>query len=121
MMYLLCCIVSCYNTAKRKQLWKGVMVLETVFTKIKKTGIVPVVKLEDAKDATALAKALIDGGLPCAEITFRTAAAEESIRNITGAYPDMLVGAGTVLTIDQLERAWAQGLSLLSRPGLTRR
>ena len=53
---------------------------EILFDKIKKIGIVPVVKLEDAQDAKPLAKALCDGGLPCAEVTFRTEAAEESIR-----------------------------------------
>ena len=63
---------------------------------IKSLGVVPVVVLEDAKDAKPLAKALVEGGLPCAEVTFRTAAAEESIRLMTEAYPDMLVGAGTV-------------------------
>ena len=96
---------------------KGVIKLETVFKKIKNTGIVPVVKLEDAKDAVALAKALMDGGLPCAEITFRTAAAEESIRNIVNAYPEMLVGAGTVLTLDQLEKALNAGAKFIVSPG----
>ena len=91
--------------------------METVFQKIKKTGIVPVVKLENAADAVALAKALIDGGLPCAEITFRTAAAEESIRNIVNAYPDMLVGAGTVLTLDQLDKAVTAGAKFIVSPG----
>ena len=91
--------------------------METIFQKIKKTGIVPVVKLEDAKDAVALAKALIDGGLPCAEITFRTAAAEESIRNIVNAYPDMLVGAGTVLNLGQLDKALGAGAKFIVSPG----
>ena len=91
--------------------------MESIFHKIKKTGIVPVVKLEDAKDAVALAKALIDGGLPCAEITYRTAAAEESILNIVKAYPDMLVGAGTVLTLDQLEKAISAGAKFIVSPG----
>jgi len=93
------------------------MVLETVFQKIKNTGIVPVVKLENAKDAAALAKALIDGGLPCAEITFRTAAAEDSIRSIVNTYPDMFVGAGTVLTLDQLDRAINAGAKFVVSPG----
>lgn len=91
--------------------------METVFQKIKKTGIVPVVKLDNAKDAVALAKALIDGGLPCAEITFRTAAAEESIRNIVNAYPEMLVGAGTVLTLEQLDKAINAGAKFVVSPG----
>ena len=91
--------------------------MDKMFQKIKKTGIVPVVKLEDAKDAAALAKALIDGGLNCAEITFRTAAAEESIRNIVNAYPDMLVGAGTVINLEQLERALNAGAKFIVAPG----
>ena len=91
--------------------------MDTIFQKLKKIGIVPVVKLEDAKDAVALAKALMDGGLPCAEITFRTAAAEDSIKNIVNAYPDMLVGAGTVLTLDQLERALNAGAKFIVSPG----
>ena len=76
--------------------------LEERFEKI---GIVPVVVLDDAKDALPLAKALCNGGLPCAEITFRTAAAADSIRAITKEYPDMLVGAGTILTIKQVQDA----------------
>ena len=91
--------------------------METMSRQIKKTGIVPVVKLENAKDAVALAKALIDGGLNCAEITFRTAAAEESIKNIVSTYPDMLVGAGTVLTSDQLEKALGAGAKFIVSPG----
>ena len=64
-------------------------------------GVVPVVVLNDAKDAEPLADALVKGGLPCAEVTFRTDAAEESIRIMAQKYPDMLVGAGTVLTVEQ--------------------
>ena len=85
---------------------------------IRKTGIVPVVVLDDAKDAVPLAEALIRGGLPCAEVTFRTAAAEESIRRITEKYPDMLVGAGTVLTTEQVDRAVAAGAKFIVAPGL---
>ena len=69
-----------------------------ILEKIKKIGIVPVVVLEDAKDAAPLAKALIEGGLPCAEVTFRTACAEECIRIMHEEYPEILLGAGTVLT-----------------------
>ena len=72
--------------------------MNEVLEKIQKIGIVPVVVLDDAKDAAPLAKALCEGGLPCAEVTFRTAAAEESIRIMAKEFPDMLVGAGTVLT-----------------------
>ena len=78
----------------------------------------PVVVLDDAKDAAPLAEALIEGGLPCAEVTFRTAAAEESIRIMAEKYPDMLVGAGTVLTIDQVNRAVKAGAKFIVSPGL---
>lgn len=86
---------------------------------IKKTGIVPVVVLDDAKDAEPLAKALMEGGLPCAEVTFRTAAAEESIRIMSEKFPEMLVGAGTVLTVDQVNRAVKAGAKFIVSPGLT--
>lgn len=79
--------------------------------------IVPVVVLEDEKDAGPLAKALCEGGIPCAEVTFRTDAAEESIRVMTEAYPDMLVGAGTVLSTQQVDRAVAAGAKFIVSPG----
>lgn len=82
-----------------------------------KMGVVPVVVLNDAKDAAPLADALCEGGLPCAEVTFRTAAAEESIRIMTQNHPEMLVGAGTVLTIDQVERAIGAGAKFIVSPG----
>ena len=85
--------------------------------KIQKIGIVPVVVLNDAKDAEPLAKALCDGGLPCAEVTFRTAAAAESIKIMTTKFPEMLVGAGTVLTTEQVDRAVAAGASVIVSPG----
>ena len=85
--------------------------------KIAELGVVPVVVLEDAKDAEPLAKALCEGGLPCAEVTFRTAAAEESIRRMCEAFPDMLIGAGTVLTIDQVDRAVGAGAKFIVSPG----
>lgn len=85
--------------------------------KIQAMGVVPVVVLNDAKDAEPLAGALVRGGLPCAEVTFRTAAAEESIRRMAAAYPDMLVGAGTVLTTEQVDRAVAAGASFIVSPG----
>ena len=81
-------------------------------------GLIPVIKIENPDDAVPLAKALIDGGLPAAEITFRTACAAEAIKNITEAYPDMLVGAGTVLTCEQVDAAIAAGSKFLVSPGL---
>lgn len=91
--------------------------MDAVLEKIQKIGIVPVVVLNDAKDAEPLAKALCEGGLPCAEVTFRTDAAEESIRIISEKYPEMLVGAGTVLTTEQVDRAVAAGARFIVSPG----
>ena len=84
---------------------------------IKEIGIVPVVVLNDANDAEPLAQALVEGGLNCAEVTFRTDAAEESIRRISAKYPDMLVGAGTVLTTEQVDRAVHAGAKFIVSPG----
>ena len=80
-------------------------------------AVIPVVVLNDAKDAIPLADALVEGGLSCAEVTFRTEAAEESIRLMCGKYPGMLVGAGTVLTIEQVERAVGAGAKFIVSPG----
>ena len=91
--------------------------MNSIEEKIAGCGVVPVVVLEDAKDAAPLADALVKGGLPCAEVTFRTDAAEESIRIMTKAYPDMLVGAGTVLTTEQVDRAVAAGAEFIVSPG----
>lgn len=91
--------------------------MSTVTEKISTLGVVPVVVLEDAKDAAPLAKALVEGGLPCAEVTFRTDAAEESIKIMTSEYPDMFVGAGTVLTIEQVDRAVSAGAKFIVSPG----
>ena len=86
--------------------------------KLYEIGLIPVIKIENPDDAVPLAKALIDGGLPAAEITFRTACAAEAIKNITEAYPEMLVGAGTVLTTEQVDAAIAAGSKFLVSPGL---
>lgn len=80
-------------------------------------GIVPVVVLNRVEDAKPLAKALCDGGCKCAEVTFRTDAAEESIKIMSEEYPEMLVGAGTVLTIDQVDRAVNAGAKFIVSPG----
>ncbi len=85
---------------------------------LKKIGIIPVVVLNDAKDALPLAERLVKGGLPCAEVTFRTEAAEESIRQIAKAFPGMIVGAGTVLNIEQADRAIDAGAKFIVSPGL---
>ena len=92
--------------------------MDVVLKRIQSLGIVPVVVLNDAKDAAPLAKALREGGLPCAEITFRTEAAEESIRIMVQEYPDMIVGAGTVLTTEQADKAVEAGAKFIVSPGL---
>jgi len=84
---------------------------------IGKTGIVPVVVLNNASDAEPLAEALIKGGLPCAEVTFRTDAAEDSIKAIAKKFPEMFVGAGTVLTTEQVDRAIGAGAKFIVSPG----
>ena len=92
--------------------------MNDVLTKIHEAGIVPVVAIDDAKDAPALAQALVAGGLGVCEITFRTDAAQEAIRNITREVPGMMTGAGTVLTKDQADRAVKAGASFIVSPGL---
>jgi 2-dehydro-3-deoxyphosphogluconate aldolase/(4S)-4-hydroxy-2-oxoglutarate aldolase len=88
-----------------------------VLKRIGDLGIVPVVKIDDAKDALPLARALVDGGLPIAEITFRTAAAEQAIKNIKDSCPDIFVGAGTVLSVEQVKRAVDAGAAFIVSPG----
>lgn len=91
--------------------------MKTIAEQMAEMLVVPVVVLNDAKDAKKLADALVEGGLPCAEVTFRTEAAEESIRIMAEKYPDMLVGAGTVLTREQVDRAVAAGAKFIVSPG----
>ena len=85
--------------------------------KIAQLGIIPVIKLNDPADAVPLCRALMNAGLPVAEITFRTAAAEEAIRRASEELPDMLIGAGTVLTCDQADRATRAGARFVVTPG----
>ncbi|MBR4456705.1 MAG: bifunctional 4-hydroxy-2-oxoglutarate aldolase/2-dehydro-3-deoxy-phosphogluconate aldolase [Solobacterium sp.] len=85
--------------------------------KIAACGVVPVVVLDDAKDAKPLADALVEGGLPVAEVTFRTACAADVIRIMSEAYPDMLVGAGTVLSVEQVKKAVECGAKFIVSPG----
>lgn len=85
--------------------------------KIKSFGVIPVVVLENAEDAKPLAEALVKGGLPVAEVTFRTAAAKESIRIMSENYPEMLVGAGTVLSVSQVDEAVEAGAKFIVTPG----
>ena len=89
----------------------------TILDKIGELGVVPVIAIENAADAPQLGRALLAGGLPCAEITFRTAAAPEAIRLMTAECPDVMVGAGTVMTVAQAEQAAEAGVKFVVTPG----
>ena len=91
--------------------------MNEVLMKIGQMGIVPVVVLNDVKNAVPLAQSLINGGLPCAEVTFRTEAAQQSIAEISKNFPQMFVGAGTVLTTEQVDRAVDAGAKFIVSPG----
>lgn len=91
--------------------------MSNVLTELCGYGVVPVVVLNRAEDAKPLAEALVKGGLKCAEVTFRTEAAEESIRIMSSSFPEMLVGAGTVLTTEQVDRAVGAGAKFIVSPG----
>ena len=91
--------------------------MNEVLMKIGQMGIVPVVVLNDVKNAVPLAQSLINGGLPCAEVTFRTEAAQQSIAEISKNFPQMFVGAGTVLTTEQVDRAVDTGAKFIVSPG----
>lgn len=95
--------------------------MNDILKKIGLYGIVPVIKIEDAEKAVPLARALCEGGLPVAEITFRTSCAAEAISAITKEFPDMLVGAGTVLTPEQADAAVKAGAKFIVSPGLNPR
>lgn len=92
--------------------------MNAVLEQISKIGIVPVVKIDKAEDALPLAKALCAGGLPCAEVTFRTDAAAEAIKIMTDNFPNMCVGAGTVLNKEQVDAAVQAGAKFIVSPGL---
>lgn len=89
----------------------------TILEELSKIGIVPVIKIDDVEKAVPLAKALVAGGIPCAEVTFRTAQGEEAIKRIAKEVPEVIVGAGTVLTVDQVDRAIAAGAKFIVSPG----
>lgn len=92
--------------------------MNEVIKQLGKYGLVPVIKIDNVDDAVPLGKALCDGGLPVAEVTFRTAAAEEAIRRMSKELPEMLVGAGTVLTTEQVDKAVGAGAKFIVSPGL---
>jgi 2-dehydro-3-deoxyphosphogluconate aldolase/(4S)-4-hydroxy-2-oxoglutarate aldolase len=90
--------------------------MNEIFDNFEKIRIIPVVTINDVNDAAPLADALVEGGLPCAEITFRTDTAAEAIHSLSGR-TDLLLGAGSVLNIDQLERAMDAGARFIVSPG----
>jgi len=89
----------------------------TVLERIKHAAVVPVVVLENADDAVPTAKALLSGGVDVMEITFRTAAAADSIERVAEECPEMLVGAGTVITLEQCKKAVSLGAKFIVSPG----
>ena len=91
--------------------------MKEIAEKFQKIGVVPDVVLEDTIDAVPLAKALVEGGLPGALVTFRTEAADESFRLLAEQFPEMLVGAGTVLTTEQVDAAVGAGAKFIVSPG----
>lgn len=94
--------------------------MKSLITQIEEKKLVPVVKLDRVEDAVPLAQALCDGGLPVAEVTFRTEAAYESIKSMKRAFPDMIVGAGTVVNVEQAKKALDAGSSFIVSPGFSR-
>lgn len=93
--------------------------MNELHNRISQIGIVPVIKLSHPQtDAVPLAKALIEGGIPVAEVTFRAAGAAEAIKRMREAYPEMLVGAGTVLSLRQVDEALEAGAQFIVTPGL---
>ena len=102
---------------KRARGWRGNK--QGVFDQLGSLGVVPVITINDAKHAEPLCRALNDGGINCIEITFRTAAAKQAIKNAAAAnIPGMLIGAGTVLSVAQAEEAVAAGAAFVVAPGL---
>ena len=91
--------------------------MSDTLTQIGHIGIIPVVALDDPTQAVLLAQALLDGGLPCAEFTFRTTAAAAAIQAASQAFPNMLIGAGTVLSVAQAKEAVAAGAKYILAPG----
>ena len=92
--------------------------MNQILEEISNIGVVPVVAIDHKYDAAPLADALTKGGLPCAEVTFRTPAAEESIRIMADQFPDMLLGAGTVLTTEQADPCHCRRSKIHCKPRL---
>lgn len=97
------------------------MLAADINDRLKRIRVLPVIVIDDTADAVPLARALSDGGLPAAEITLRTKAAAEALRRISGECPEVLAGAGTVLTPDQVDQAHEAGAMFVVAPGFSRR
>jgi 2-dehydro-3-deoxyphosphogluconate aldolase/(4S)-4-hydroxy-2-oxoglutarate aldolase len=95
--------------------------MEPLFETLGRIGLIPVVRIDHPEKATRLAESLTSGGLPCAEITFRTAGAAEAIQRIAKSHPDVLLGAGTVLEVEQAQRAVDAGARFIVSPGFARK
>ncbi|EJD6377700.1 MULTISPECIES: bifunctional 4-hydroxy-2-oxoglutarate aldolase/2-dehydro-3-deoxy-phosphogluconate aldolase [Providencia] len=91
--------------------------MNQLLERIKKLNVVPVITINSAEHGAPLAKALVENGLPCAEITFRTPAAVQAIKNMRAAYPELLIAAGTVLTTEQVDQAIEAGVDFIVSPG----
>lgn len=103
---------------KIKKIKEEVFIVNKIDEKIRLYGIMPIITIENVEDAVPTAKALCDGGLPIAEVTFRTSQAKEAIKEITKAFPDMLMGAGTVLTKEQVDQSIEAGAKFIVTPGI---
>ena len=91
--------------------------MTTLNEKLAALKVVPVIAINNADDAVPLAKVLVENGLPCAEVTFRTPAAAEAIRRMREAYPEMLIGSGTILTTAQVDESIEAGVDFVVSPG----
>ena len=91
--------------------------MNQLLERIKKLNVVPVITINNAEHGAPLAKALVENGLPCAEVTFRTPAAVQAIKNMRAAYPELLIAAGTVLTTEQVDQAIEAGVDFIVSPG----
>lgn len=93
--------------------------MNQLIEKLKKISVVPVITINKAEHGAPLAQALMENGLPCAEVTFRTPAAVQAIKNMRAAHPEILIGAGTVLTTQQVDQAIDAGVDFIVSPGFT--
>lgn len=91
--------------------------MKTLNQKLSEIKVVPVIAINDASKAAKLAEVLMENGLPCAEVTFRTEQAVDAIKEMRKAFPDMLIGSGTILTTEQVDQSIAAGVDFIVSPG----